>query len=572
MKASVEKPWLKYYKNGASEVGIPDKTIYRYLVDRCKGYENYVALDYFNNTTTYGELFQKIDQIANAFTALGVKPGEHVVFVTVNMPETIYSFYALNKIGAIPVIIEPRMPRERIWNFIRMVKAKTVLVVDAAFFKVKNRIKKLGLRHVIVQHPEDSLLTFARIITKIFYEPIKIDYDSKVISFNTFQNMIANTPATEAPYKKDSVCVVTQTGGTTGIPKGVMLKNSSLNSIALGFEYANIDVVPGNKFLNIMPIFTSYGVVCGIHMALTQRVVNILVPNFTPQKFPKLIAKHKPHSVIGVPSFYESLLKSKIMKKVNLSDLCFAVTGGDLMNPSLEESLNEFLHEHRCRYNICQGYGLSEASAVICFSHVYREHSEGIPLCTSTMGIFNPETDEELDYNEVGEICVCGPSVMKGYFGNEKETKQVLKVHNDGSTWLHTGDLGHFDKDGFLYFDGRIKYVIPRFDGHKNFPIQIETVVNKHMRVKNCVVIGVKDLDHSQGMWPLVIVEANPEDDKDKLKKEILELCKKHLEERGQPIGVVFEDKIPLTLIGKNDVATLSKKYLNYNYKKNVLK
>jgi len=200
---------------------------------------------------------------------------------------------------------------------------------------------------------------------------------------------------------------------------------------------------------------------------------------------------------------------------------------------------------------------------------VFRAKSEGLPLCTSTMGIFDPDTGEELDYHKVGEICITGPSIMKSYFDNAEETKNVMKLHKDGKVWIHSGDMGYFDEDGFLFFEGRFKFVIPRFDGHKNFPVQLERVVSKFKGVLNCAVVPCRDMDHMQGQYPLVVVEyENKEADLEEVRLQILKHCKKRIGGREQPCDVVFEDKIPLTLAGKNDVVLLKNKYIDYNYKK----
>lgn len=567
-KASIEKPWMKYYQEFDGDISSTKKILYRYFVDEAKKYPDNVAINYFGRKYTYRQMIYEIDRIADCFVNLGIRKGEYVVFVTANLPETIFSFYALNKIGAIPTLVEPRMAKSRIEHFIEMVHAKTILMLDIVYPKIKDLLDKYNIQHLIYQNASHALPLYKKVFNKIIAKKTKINKDDRSIYFSDFYKLNTEHGAREVKFQENSLCAVTQTGGTTGLPKGVMLSNEALNAVALSFNYTHNDCVPGDRFLNIMPIFTSYGVVCGVHMAFTQGVEGILVPNFQPKKFPYLMLKHKPHAVIAVPAFYEIFINDKKAKKrAELSNLKFAVSGGDVLNPKLEVAINKFFKEHGCKYHICQGYGLSETSAVTAFNCIYREKSEGIPLCTSTMGIFDPDTLEELDYGERGEICVAGPSLMKGYFENEEETSNVLKMHKDGQLWVHSGDRGYFDEDGFLFFEGRFKFVIPRYDGHKNFPIQVERVVNSYTGVVNCCVVPCKDRKHLQGMYPLVIVEMrdktiNPA----KVRERILKLCEKKLEERGQPCDVVVVDKIPLTLIGKNDVTLLKKQYENYDY------
>lgn len=570
-KPSIEKPWMKYYKDFNGDISSSKCTLYSYLKKAVKDHHSYIALEYYGKKFTYGDLLNQADRLAECYTNLGVKKGDKVVFVTANVPTTIFSFYALNKIGAIPTLVEPRMAKERIEHFIEMVHADVVVLLDIVYPKVYDLFEKHNIKHVLVQVPRDNLVWYKKLAAKLKAPKSRIPYGDTIIRFKKFASMYYKPGmAKEVEFEEGSLCAITQTGGTTGVPKGVMLTNEGLNAIALAFTYSHNHCVPGDIFLNIMPIFTSYGVVCGVHMALTYKVHAVLVPDFTPNKFPGLVKKYKPHCVIGVPTFYESLIKSPLTKHVNLKNLKFAVSGGDVLNPTLEFEINDFFEKHGCKYQIVQGYGLSETSAVTSFNCIYREHSEGLPLCTSTMGIFDQNTGEELDYYQKGEICITGPSIMKGYYDNDEETSNVIRKHADGTIWVHSGDLGYFDKDGFLFFEGRIKFVIPRFDGHKNFPIQIERVVVKHTDVANCAVVPCNDREHIQGMYPLIIAELNQGvTDKARVKKEIMKLCKENIEERGQPCDCIIVSKIPLTLIGKNDVKKLTDMYINYDYTRN---
>jgi len=245
-------------------------------------------------------------------------------------------------------------------------------------------------------------------------------------------------------------------------------------------------------------------------------------------------------------------------------------SGGDTMNEGLEEKLNEFMKEHKIIYPLAQGYGMSELSAAasFCVNDRYRKGSVGIPSVTTTISIFDPnDQTKELDYNEIGEICVKGPSKMLGYFNRKEETDNVLRLHEDGSKWIHSGDLGYMDKDGFLFVVGRVKRMITRFDGHKVFPVNIESLVSQHEDVFSCCVVGVKDQERSQGHYPLVVVEFHEGvQDKVALCKELYKMCLANLEERGYPVAVISVDKIPLTGAMKNDYLTLEKEYKNFDY------
>ena len=239
-----------------------------------------------------------------------------------------------------------------------------------------------------------------------------------------------------------------------------------------------------------------------------------------------------------------------------------------IMNEGLEQKLDQFIEDHNMKYPLAQGYGMSELSAAasFCAGDIYRRHSVGVPSLTTTVGIFDPETGEELGIGEEGEICVTGPSMMKGYYNRPEETAHVMRKHDDGQVWIHSGDIGYMDEDGFLYVIGRVKRMITRFDGHKVFPVNIESLVGQHPMVRNCCVFGINDMDHAQGQYPLVAVSLK-DCHKEAICQELYDVCHMELEERGRPVGVIHMDEIPLTGMSKNDYRALEKEYANFNYK-----
>jgi len=346
-----------------------------------------------------------------------------------------------------------------------------------------------------------------------------------------------------------------------------MLTNDSMNAVAFNFKHSSICTKRKEKFLGIIPVFSSYGLVCGMHMPLSLGLTLVLVPNFHPNKMGELVKKFKPQHMVSVPAFYEILMESPEVKNLDLSFLITLGSGGDTMNEGLEGKLYSFLREHNMHRSLAQGYGMSELSAAVsfCAEDVYKPGSVGIPSITTTVGIFKPDTFEELDIMEEGEICVTGPSMMKGYFKNPRETEYVMRKHPDGNYWIHSGDIGYIDEDGFLYVNGRIKRMITRFDGHKIFPVNIESLVTEHPTVRNCCAIGITDREHGQGQVPLVLVTLS-DCDKDAVCKEIFKTCDRLLEERGKPVCIVSLDEIPLTGMGKNDYRKLEKQYADYDY------
>ena len=569
-RISVEKPWMKHYSEEVRTLPNPQTTAYRYMTESNANRQNEVAITYYGKKITHAELKKNIDATADAFAAAGVKQGDIVSFLSVATPETIYCIYALNKLGATANTIDPRMDVKSIRRAVVESESKIFVVISVSYEKIASIIDDIKQDLIITVSAATSLPFIKKVAMNIKVKT-NIPYSDKIIKYEDFLAKGKGTTAVEAPYVGDAIFSIPYTGGTTGFAKGVMITNDGINSTAFNFVHAGLDYEKGDSFLDIIPVFTSYGMCCGMHMPLTLGLVLIPIPRFDLNQYGKLYKKFKPNHSVSTPAFYESLMLSEEVKNMDLSFIKLLGSGGDTMNLGLEKKLNEFMKSHGMRYPITQGYGLSEASAAVTFgiNNVCKTGSVGIPSLTITAGVFDEETGKELGYNEIGEVCITGSSLMKGYYKRVEETENVLRKHEeDGKTWLHTGDLGYIDEDGFLFIIGRIKRMITRFDGHKVFPVNIESLVARHKEVNNCSAVGVADMDRTQGHYPVVFVEIDEcVDDKETFCKNIFNECNTLLEERGRPVAVVHIDKIPLTGSGKNDFRTLEKEYEKFDYK-----
>ena len=571
MRISEEKVWMKYYSKEVVAEPVPRTTIYRYLKERNADRMDQVAVHYYGTDITFTNLFKRIDETAHAFAALGVKEGDMVSFLCVAIPECIAAIYALNKLGATANTIDPRLDPENICRMIKESGSKITLCINIAFPKLRNGLKDIAQDKIVILSPATSLSPIKKMAMTLKTKT-DIPYGDDIIDWKTFMAG-ARDPrapkAKEAPYKGDRTVAVAYTGGTTGFPKGVMLTNDSMNAVCFNFQHAGLDVRDGERFLGIIPVFTSYGIVCGMHMPMSMRAQLVPIPRFVPTEFGKLVKQFRPVHMISTPAFYDLLMESKEMKGMDLSFLTTLGSGGDTMNEGLSQKLTKFMKEHNIRYPLAQGYGMSEVSAAasFCVNDIYKEFSVGIPSVATTVSIFDPETGDELGYNQIGEICITGPTMMKGYYNRNKETANVMRYHADGQVWIHSGDLGYMDEDGFLFVKGRVKRMITRFDGHKVFPVNIESMVSARRTVHNCCVIGTKDRGHGQGQYPLVLVELDDSvADKEELCLEIYRECLDKLEERGKPVAVLAVDAIPMTGAGKNDYIALEKQFGEFDY------
>ena len=570
-KPSIDKPWLKYYTEEAIKFELGSMTVYDYLYECNKNYLDRVALNYFGRKITFKEFFRNIDVTANAFINQGVKKGDIVTISMPNTPEAAYMFYALSKIGAISNMVDPRTSAEGIEEYIEEAESKLLVVIDVAYDKVKNIKQTTKVEDIITVSPADSLPFGLNLgyKAKEFIEHLGTK-DKKIIENNDrilwkdfFEKGKTNFSSIAKQETKGSdAVVIVHTGGTTGFPKGVLLSNDNINSVAFQSILTGIDMQREHNWLDIMPPFIAYGVGMGLHLPLTIGMETILIPQFDPKKFDELLIKHKPIHMVGVPSYWGTIINSKKLKNKDLSYIIAPTVGGDAMDVTLEKDSNEFLKNHGCNYKITKGYGMTEVTGGVAGTVEANNEigSVGIPFVKMTVSIFDPDTGEELGYNKNGEVCITGPNVMLGYFKNEEATKSMLKTHKDGNVWVHSGDIGYMTENGSIFVVGRMKNMIIRYDGFKVFPSLIENVILEHPAVDSCKVVGMSDVEHSQGKLPCAFIILKSEYCyNEELEKEIALLCESKLPEYAQPRGYKFKLEFPLTPIGKINVLELEK-------------
>lgn len=558
---SIDKPWLKYYTEEAINAKLPECTIYEYLWENNNDYQCSVALNYFDRKITYGEVFANIEKATKSYSALGLKSGDIITICAVTIPETIYSFYGLNRLGVVCNMVDPRTSAEGIREYIKEVDSKIVITIDVAYPKIVDAIKGTAVEKIVVISPADSLPQPKKFLFKVF-KATKIPNDNLHIKWNDLVEMGENNNPVIATYKKNTPCAIVHTGGTTGFPKGVMLTNENFNEMVISFTYNGIYFDPENILLSIMPPFIAYGLVNGIHVVLCRRMQIVMVPLFDPNELDSLILKYRPTNMLATPTHYDVLMASKKIKPdTDLSFIKMVGIGGDGLHIENEKRLNKFFAEHNCPSAAIKGYGMTEVSAAACASRPENNAmgSVGLPFVKVIISAFNPDTDEELKFGEKGELCIYSPSTMLGYYDNDLETQKILRKHSDGRYWIHSGDIGYLSEDGNVFIDGRIKRMIIRHDGFKIFPIQIDSVVMNHKDIYSCCTVGTDDTSHSQGKLPIVFAVLKDGCNADTVKKELCELCKKELPEYVQPVDFIFIDKMPLTPIGKVDYRALEK-------------
>lgn len=555
---SIDKPWLKYYTDDQIELALPRLTAFKYIEKENANNQNGIAINYFNKKITYGEMFNNIEYTTKAFSSVGVKKGDVVSIVSVTLPETIYSFYALNRIGAISNMIDPRTSIEGMKNYIVEVDSRIIVAIDLIADRILQAIKGTNVEKVIIISPSDSLTLVKKFIYNL--KEKKSNNNTILIRWRTFIREGMSIDYKEQEYESSLCCTIVHTGGTTGVPKGVMLSNDNINAAAQQILKSPLPLNRGDVFLNIMPPFIAYGTVLGIHTVGVGGLESVIIPRFDSSEFDSLLLRYKPQCVMGVPTYFEGLMKSKKIKGTDLSFLKVAFVGGDKIKEDAEKEINNFFTKHNCNVRISKGYSMTEASATATFASekCNKVGSVGSPLAKTVVSVFGESLNDEKKYNEIGNIYISSPTIMLGYYGKNKETSEVIKKDRKDNKWLYTGDLGYVDQDGCVFVMGREKRMIIRYDGFKVFPTAIESIIEKCDEVKECCVVGINDKNYSQGKCPKAYaVLKEGVSSPDILTEKILLMCKKELPEYSQPIEIEYIEKLPLTPIGKVDYINL---------------
>jgi long-chain acyl-CoA synthetase len=555
MAFEVKAPWLKNYGEVKFNLDYFEGSMWEAVRNIAHRYPNYIALDFMGSTTTYAKFEQEVYVCAKALRAIGVKPGDKVTICMPNCPQTVIMFYAVNLMGGIANMIHPLSSENEIEFFINHSKSVCALTMDMFYSKFEAIRKKLKtLRTLVIARIPDALsvpmkagyaLTQGRKVAKI-------PADAPILRWNDFiKKGRAYIGEYMATVKREDPAVILYSGGTTGTTKGILLSNLNFNALKEQIIATNPIFKPGDKMLAVMPMFHGFGLGVTIHSMLANGGRCILVPRFTAETYAKDIVKHRCNFIAGVPTLYEALLRQPRMVGADLSCLKGVFSGGDSLSVELKKRFDTFLADHNATIQVREGYGTTECVTASCLTplHLQKEGSIGQPFPDTYYKIVDVGTNIEVPYGTEGEICISGPSVMLGYLDQPEETANTLRVHGDGRVWLHTGDLGTMDEDGFIYFKQRIKRMIIT-SGYNVYPSQIENILDGFESVQMSCVIGVPDPYKMQKIKAFVMLKPGYEPNEE-TKQNILAYCKKNISKYAMPYDIEFRDSLPKTLVGK---------------------
>ncbi|MEL4106412.1 AMP-binding protein [Oscillospiraceae bacterium WX1] len=550
---TIQAPWLRFFGDVPHHLDYPDCSMSALVLETTKTYTSTVALDFFGCRTTYGELANEINACARALSAIGIRPDDRVTVCMPNTPQALVFFYAINRVGAVANMVHPLSAAEELVFFLNSSNSVAALTLDQFYPTLAPITHRTKLKTLIVSGIEDGLNGYRKAAYRLSKgrKKKRVPTGGIVLRWEDFLERGRDAKPEYPTRQGGDLAAILYSGGTTGTMKGILLTNRNFNALALQTGAAGNCIVPGHKMLAIMPIFHGFGLGVCIHTMLTHGVTGILVPQFTVAGYLKLLKKYKPHYIAGVPTLFEALLRIDGLEKLDMSQLEGVFCGGDTLPVALKRKVDAFLKAHGATVQVREGYGLTECVTASCLTphDDYREGSIGIPFPDMYYKIVRPGTAEPLPPGEIGEICLTGPTVMVGYADHPSETDQALQRHPDGAVWLHTGDLGMMDHDGFVYFRQRIKRLIIS-SGYSIYPSQLENAINAHEKVLTCCVIGVEDPYKMQRVKAFVVMRDSLHATDD-VKASILEHCRKHIARYAMPFEIEYRAMLPKTLVGK---------------------
>lgn len=537
----------------------PDYSIYEVLRRSAELHPALPAYEFLGTKVSYKDFLREVQVCAKGMKALGIKEGDSVTICLPNIPQAIIMFYALSHMGAIANMIHPLSPEVEIEFYLRESSSVAAITLDAFYEKFQEPMANAGVKTLIIASIKDKLTG----LKKTGYQLTKgrkikeVPQEENVVFWKDLMaqgKIITNDPVLEnysVEKKGDDPAVILYSGGTTGKTKGILLSNLNFNALAMQTSHMGDCLYPGVSMLSIMPVFHGFGLGIGIHTIILNAGCCILIPTFSADGFAMLLKKHRPNLIAGVPTLFEALLRSKTPRGYKLDHLEGVFSGGDTLSIELKKKVDEYLRENGASVEVREGYGMTESVTASCLApkDFNKPGSVGKPFPDMSYKIVKSFTQKEVFDGKEGEICVSGPTLMMGYLGDPKETAHTLQRHGDGLVWLHTGDIGYIDEDGFVFFKQRLKRMIVS-SGYSIYPSQIENIIDAHPDVLMSTVIGVDDPYKKQKVKAFIVLKPEVHIS-DQVKKSVKEYCEKNIARYAMPYEFEYRESLPKTLVGK---------------------
>ena len=539
----MERFWHKSWpKDLPHDIQVPNLTIHEALMATAKRFPNHPAYYIMGKTISFREIDEMSNRFAHGLLNLGIKKGDRVAVMVPNLPQFPIAFFGTFKAGGTITPVNPLLKELELHHQLESTGTKIMVALDIFHDVVEKGRKDTEVETVVYTKTGEYLPRAKAVLGKLVG---KIPHPElpKGAEIRFFNQVMSNQPAKppENRLNADDVATLLFTGGTTGLPKGAMLthRNLMFNAEA-GRKWFNVN--EGNEcFVGVLPFFHAFGLSCVLVLASCIAASIIMIPRPDLKEVLHVLPKYKATVLVGVPTLYVSMLGHPSFKKENLESLKHAFSGAAPLPVEILEKFQGLTGQY-----IVEGYGMTETSPIqtLIPEGVLRPGSVGIPIFNTDLKIVDSTDDTKvMPTGEWGEILVRGPQVMTGYWGKKKETEETLK-----GGWMHTGDIGRFDEDGYVYIGDRKKDLI-KYKAYSVFPAEVEDILYRHPAIAECAVVGIPD--PTAGETIKAFIKLKPECVGKVTEDEVRDWAKEHMAAYKYPRIISFVPSLPKSAIGK---------------------
>lgn len=542
------KPWQAIYPEQIPAVlSYEDKPLYSFLKESAEEFPDKVSIHFQGKELTFREVHESALKFAAYLKSIGLQKGERVAVMLPNCPQGVISFFGILMAGGVVVQTNPTYTERELEYQMKDSGAKMILVMDILFPRVSAVASRTDIEHIIVTAIKEYLpfpknLIYPFIQKKQYGIVINVEHEGNHHLFSEIMKRKITEEVDTVPIDvNNDLALLQYTGGTTGFPKGVMLTHKNLlanTKMCNAWLYKNKR--GEERILAILPFFHVYGMTTVLVLSVMEGNTMIIMPKFDVEATLKTIQKQKPTMFPGAPTMYIGLLNHPDIAKYDLSSINACISGSASLPLEVQEQFEKITGG-----KLVEGYGLSETSPVTHANFIWDQPrvkgSVGLPWPDTDSAILSLESNEELPPNEIGEIAIKGPQVMKGYWNRPDETEKTFK-----NGWLLTGDLGYMDEQGFFYVVERKKDSIIA-GGFNIYPREVEEVLYEHEAIQEVVVAGIPDPYRGETVKAYVVLKKNAR----VTEEELNEFARKNLASYKVPRSYEFRDELPKTTIGK---------------------
>lgn len=556
---SEDKLWMKHYRVGDLKWSNDNMSPYDRLYTSNIDWKDEIAMEFFGKKFTYGEFFKEVDELCSKMISNGIGKGVRVPIVFVNTPESIITLYALYKAKATIVPIFPLSTVEDFKNKLESINAQNkadgidynvIFISDLVCGRFKDVVPK-DTNVVVLPITNSMPKALGFVFNNIAMPKLgvkKVEFNEQFTSFNKYEGKEdVNLDELDTSFDNDYTAVQLYTGGTIK-PKGVMLSEGNIDAASKQFFNDRFAFRRGDKIAAFMPLNHSFGLIIGTHVAATLGVDLDLIMKINFKRLDKLFLKDKVNLFGGIPNMFPAIRNNKHMDGADLSHVKYILSGGSPIDETEKQRTNEFFEAHNSKAEIHDGYGQTESAGGIIY--------DGVPNIGTTVKVVEPGTTNELGYEQLGELCMTGPQIMRGY-DEEQLTASALKEHEDGRVWLHTGDSAIIHNDGKVEIVGRLDRMI-KVNGEQVILDKLEEEINALPFVEKSAV--VKRPDNIRGFVPVAFITLkegyvwNQE-----LEDTINAFYEKKLTGYARPRKTEVLEELPVTAVGKVNFKELEK-------------